>query len=310
MLVFRTLEDVKKHGFKNSRLTIGRFQGVHLGHQSLVSHLGEAATNSPKVILTFDPPPEDVLVGKTHLQMMTVEQKIQAFRDLGVDVLFFIPFSRDVAQLSATEFARTYILEPFSPKLIVIGYDFAFGQGRQGSVHTLRSLMDPGAKVVQLDALKIQNHVVSTSLIRQRILEGDVAVAKIFLGRPYAIQGLVIHGYKRGRTLGFPTMNLQYGEFQLLPQTGVYAVNVDIEGRSYHGVCNVGNNPTFSQDNRMNVECHILDFDRDIYDQTVSLSFFKKMRDEMRFSSKEDLVVQIQKDIAQARAYFLSLPNG
>lgn len=310
MLVFKTLEDVKKHGFKNARLTIGRFQGVHLGHQSLMSRLGESQEGSPRVVLTFDPPPEDVLRGRSHLQMMTMPQKIRAFRDLGMDAVFFIPFTLELAQLPAKEFAREYILSPFSPQLIVVGYDFAFGRNREGNVSVLGSMVDASTKLIQIAVLKKNDEVISTSSIRRKILEGDVHTAKELLGRPFEVEGVVVHGEKRGRGLGFPTLNLDYAPLQLLPHLGVYAVGVSIEGEDYYGVCNVGFNPTFSQDQRMKVECHILDFDRDIYDQPVKLSFLKRIREEKRFQSKEELVQQVQQDIVTAKSFFSSLPNG
>jgi len=228
---------------------------------------------------------------------------------LGVDVLFLVPFA-EVAQLTAEDFAQKYVIEPFSPKQIVVGYDFAFGKGRQGSIETFRSLVDKNVKLNLVNAFRVKDQVVSTSLIRQNILDGDVQSAKDFLGRAYEVQGTVIQGHKRGRRLGFPTLNLAYHEFQLLPKIGVYAVEVKIQKVIYYGVCNVGHNPTFLQGSTMNVECHILDFDREIYNQPVSIFFLQRLRDEQRFVSQSDLVLQIQKDILGAKAYFLSLPNG
>lgn len=308
--IFNRFDDVHKMQFKNARVTIGRFQGVHLGHRQLVDQLGGSDAQSPKVVITFDPPPEDVLLGKIHPKISSSEEKVRLFEELGIDTVFLVPFDQQVAKLTGEEFVQQYILDLFQPKLIVVGYDFAFGKNRSGNVETIKKLANVKTQVVQVESFKNKGDIVSTSLIRKKILEGDVMRASELLARPYPVPGVVMDGAKRGRQLGYPTINLKYPFHRILPKEGVYATRVEIDGDMFLGVTNVGFNPTFSQDQQVKVECHILDFDRDVYHKNVVLHFIDRIRDEKKFSNREELVAAIQKDITSARGIFLPLSNG
>lgn len=310
MLIFSRFDDVHKLQFKNCRVTIGRFQGVHLGHRHLLSYLGESDPESPKVVVTFNPPPEDILLKKTHQKIASSEEKVKIFEKLGIDVVFLIPFDEQLAQLSGPEFAQQYIIDLFRPKTIVIGYDFAFGKNRSGTGDTFKDLVPKTTKVIQVGPLKNENEIVSTSLIRQKIVSGDVKRAAVLLGRPYPLHGVIVDGAKRGRSIGFPTINLKFPPDRILPKEGVYAVRVELENETFSGVCNVGFNPTFTQDHQVKVECHILDFDRDVYHKNVTLLFIDRLRDEKRFSSRDELVAAIKNDVENARRLFLPLSNG
>ncbi len=313
VLIFNRYDDVQKSLLTNCRVTIGRFQGVHLGHRHLLEQLGGADEKSPKVVVTFDPPPEDVLKQTIHPKISSSQEKIKIFEQLGIDAVFLIPFDHITAQLSAEDFARQYVFELFQPQKIVVGYDFAFGKNRSGSVKTFEALAATQPKhtqVVQVGPFTLSGEVVSTSLIREKILGGDVRRACELLSRPYTLEGVVVDGAKRGRALGFPTINLKTQPLRILPKLGVYAVYVEIEGQRFNGVCNVGLNPTFAQDHQMKVECHILDFDRDVYHKTVQLHFIERLRDEKRFSGRDELVQAIHADIAHARRIFLPSANS
>lgn len=301
MLIFNRYDDVQKSQFANCRLTIGRFQGVHLGHRHLLEQLGGSDPQSLKVVVTFDPAPEDVLRKTVHPKIATSDEKVKLFEELGVDVVFLIPFDEILAQLSAEDFAKQYVFDVFRPQKIVVGYDFAFGKDRKGSVQTFQSMADAKTQVVQVGPFKNLQDVVSTSLIREKIKSGDVKRASQLLARPYPVEGIVMDGAKRGRALGFPTINLKISPLRVLPKEGVYAVHVMIDDETFHGVCNVGYNPTFEQDHQVKVECHILDFDRDVYHKTVTLLFIDRLRDEKRFSGRDELVEAIRNDILAAR---------
>ncbi|MCC6138316.1 MAG: bifunctional riboflavin kinase/FAD synthetase [Bdellovibrionaceae bacterium] len=301
MLIFNRFDDVQKLQFSGCRVTIGRFQGVHLGHRHLLSYLGGNDPASPKVVVTFDPPPEDILLKKIHQKISSTEEKIKVLEALDVDVVFLIPFDQQIAQLPAEEFAEQYVLKLFHPKKIVVGYDFAFGHNRTGSSDTFKKLAPKTTEVIQVGPFKYKEDIVSTSIIRKKIQEGNVYRAGELLGRPYSVEGTVVDGAKRGRALGFPTINLKYNHLRVLPKEGVYAVNVQIDNEIFLGVCNVGFNPTFTQDHQMKVECHILDFDRDVYHKSVVLQFVERLRDEKKFSSRDELISAITGDIQKAR---------
>lgn len=302
--IFNQLDDIKKMRLSSCRVTIGRFQGVHVGHRHLIAHLEGGLTTEPKVIVTFDPPPEDILFKRIHQKIATTEDKIKIFKDLGIDIVFVIPFDMELAQLSATEFAQRYIFDLFKPVKIAVGYDFAFGKKREGNVDTLKKLASTTTEIVQVKPFLYNEEIVSTSLVRKKIQDGHVEFAEKLLLRPYSLIGTVVQGAQRGRTLGFPTANLQYDVNFVLPKEGVYAVEVALEKEQLFGVCNVGFNPTFTVDGRVKVECYILDFDRDIYGKSIKIHFKFRLRKEMKFQNRESLVAAIKNDIANTRKIF------
>jgi riboflavin kinase / FMN adenylyltransferase len=307
--VIRSIEEIKLLKYRRSQLTIGRFQGLHRGHRLLIEALNIPREQSPKIVVSFDPAPEDVLRGTRHKKLFTIDDKILVLKELGVDCVFLIPFSLQLASMDPTNFAKTYIFDAFDPALIVVGYDFAFGKDRKGNVETLKNLKNDSTKIEQIAPLLDGPDVISTSLIRTEIQSGNVQRAHELLSRPYYLTGTVVHGEKRGRKIGFPTINLFYHEEAILPAVGVYFVRVAVDGESYCAVCNIGTNPTFTSGQEVKWECHLLDFDRDIYNASVKVTFYERLRDERKFSSKEELIATIQKDISRARILSKSLPN-
>lgn len=301
MQVVTSLEKAHSLQLKQVALTIGVFDGVHRGHRHLISTLSHEAQGRPRVVITFDPPPAKILSANPPRQLFSLGDQISRFEELGVEYLCVLPFDKTLANMDAAEFARTYIFELFKPAVVVVGYDFVFGRDRRGDVSVLRELASPhSCRVVQVEPLEIDGDIVSSSLIRRLLDEGKVEKAKSFLGRPFEMQGLVVPGKKLGRTLGFPTANLKItGE--TLPSSGVYLCRVRVAGQAYRALCNVGLNPTVSETRDPKVECYILDFDRDIYGQALDIHFYRRLRDEMKFASLEDLKAQIARDVSQAR---------
>jgi riboflavin kinase/FMN adenylyltransferase len=285
-------------------LTIGSFDGVHRGHVKVVRRLLRLARRQekPTTVMTFDPHPRCVLDPDTcPLSLTTVDEKAAVLADLGVDHLVVMPFTRRLSQLTATEFMeKTTAALPLSG--LVIGYDFALGHQRRGDRAFLEHYGEHhGFAVEVITPHSAEGHVISSSRIRELLHEGQVGHAARLLGRHYSISSFVEHGTGTGSRIGFPTANLAITPNKLVPKNGVYAVWVDIGGRTYPGALNAGYRPTFGE-NRLTVEAFIFDFEGDIYHQDVRVRFVQRIRDEKRFESAEALVKQIGKDVVRARA--------
>jgi riboflavin kinase/FMN adenylyltransferase len=297
-----TLDGVK---FTGTWLTIGSFDGVHLGHQQLIHELRNQAllAGAKSVVLTFYPHPAVVLRGKSGAYYLTtLEEKIAFLDQLGVDIVVTYPFTREVSQMSADDFV-TYLKAHLDFKQLWVGYDFALGKGREGNVSYLKKLgVELGYQVHVIDPVRLEGVTISSSHIRNLIREGTVEIASQFLGRPYQIEGTVIHGDSRGKSIGFPTANLDTGNEKLIPAAGVYACRAIYNEKKYPAAVNIGTRPTFeSADLRSHVEAHILDFSGDLYSQNIILEFISRLRSEQRFKSVEDLLRQIEVDISQTR---------
>lgn len=286
-------------------LTIGSFDGVHLGHQAIVRQLaaGAHAENAPAVVLTFHPHPAKVLRNRQGpFYLTTPDERAALLGEMGVDVVITHPFDRDVAGLTARDFiSRLY--SHLGMKRLCIGHDFALGRGREGNFAVLQRLgSEFGYRVDSMAPVEVDGQVVSSSRIRNALAEGDVALAGKLLGRPYQVRGAVIHGDGRGRTIGIPTANLELWSERLVPKPGVYACLAQLEGSAAQAVTNIGYRPTFDgQTVQIHVETHLLDFKQDIYGREIALSFIERLRDEQKFSGIQALVEQIQRDIARAR---------
>lgn len=288
-------------------LSIGSFDGVHLGHQSIINKLtaGAHAAGAPAVVLTFYPHPSVVLQGpRESFYLTTPEEKARLLGEMGVDLVITHPFDRNVAQLSAEDFLRK-LMESLGFEQLWVGYDFSLGRNREGNLSKLIEIgKDPAYnfKVHEVSALSLKGDVVSSSRIRKLLEAGDVEAAAGLLGRPFVITGDVITGDKRGRTLGIPTANLNISKERVVPGAGVYAGYVAIAGKFYRSVTNIGVRPTFEdQPVAPRVETHILDLDEDLYGESLSVRFEKRLRGEMRFESVEALVAQIHLDIKTTR---------
>lgn len=297
-----SLDDVH---LQNVWLTIGSFDGVHYGHQSIIRKLtaGAHKKDVPAVVLTFHPHPVVVLRNRQEPHLLTTpEERAELLFDLGVDIVITHPFNHQVAQLSAREFIGKLSARLGMERLLV-GHDFALGRNREGDLPTLRALGEEfGYQLSVHQAVKQGGQLVSSSQIRRALSVGDVRYARRLLGRPYNLFGEVIHGDGRGRLLGIPTANLDLPAGRIIPAKGVYACLAFVDGKAHQAVANIGVRPTFvDRPDDAWVEAHILDFSADLYGKKINLLLIERLRDERRFSGVQALVDQIEQDIAQAR---------
>ncbi len=308
MKIIRRLDDL--HGkLPNPAVTIGNFDGVHLGHREIFRRVIGAAANmgGVSVAVTFFPHPLKVLAPDKSIKLITTyEEKERLIGSSGIDYLVSIPFSREFAEISATGFVRDILVDRIGVRRILIGYDYAFGRNREGNVDLLRRLGgEYGFEVEMIEQIGDGVTVFSSSVIRSLIEDGDVRGALPFLGRYFSIGGPVVHGQNRGKELGFPTANIEPEE-ELLPKPGVYAVKVKHAGKMYDGACNIGFNPTFNN-GRLAVEIHILDFQGDLYGHDLRVYFVERIRDEQVFSGVDELTRAIGADIAACRTILLTV---
>jgi riboflavin kinase/FMN adenylyltransferase len=272
---------------KNPVVTVGTFDGVHIGHQKVINQLVSTAKamDGESVIITFEPHPRQVLQPGFDLRIIiTREEKIRILEKCGVDHFIIIEFSREFAQNSSEEFLRKYIVEPLKPVKIIIGYDHHFGKGRQGDFNFLQEMGEKyHFQIEQVAMLDVKQIAVSSTKIRDAIKRGDMKEVSEFLGYNYSISGTVVHGNQIGRTLGFPTANIKPDHpDKLVPANGVYAVLVEWNGKLYKGMSNIGVRPTLNL-HTLTIEVNIFDFDEMIYNQTITIFFLEHTRDEKKF---------------------------
>ena len=300
MKVHNSLDSVTK--ISNAVVTTGTFDGVHLGHQKILKKLNKLARDcrGESVLFTFFPHPRMVLFPNDHgLKLLnTLEEKKERLAASGLDHLIVHPFSHEFSRLSALQYVRDIMVNTLSVHTIVVGYDHHFGRNREGNLellHEFSQTFDFGVEVIS--ALDVEEVNVSSTKIRRSIGEGNIHLANDYLGYRYSFTGKVIKGKQRGRLLGFNTANIEVSsELKIIPSFGVYAVNVLLKGKIYRGMLNIGMNPTFNNNDDTHIEVHILDFDLDIYGEILTIELVKKLRDEIKFNSKEDLVQQLSKD--------------
>ena len=293
--------------YKNAVITIGNFDGVHIGHQALFHEVIEKADTigGTSIVMTFDPHPVRVLKQNGHLPLITLnEQKIELIENSGIDVLICIQFNKAFSAISAKEFIEDLLLKCIGMKAIVVGKDYTFGRNREGNLELLQTYADNlGFEVIIADWVQTSKGLpnrISSTRTRELVMAGEVAEAKKLLGRYYQIRGVVATGRNRGgRLLGFPTANITLHD-ELCPKNGVYAVTLDCMGKKYQGVANIGYSPTFD-DGVFSIEVHILDFNENIYGQKIRVNFVQRIRDEIKFSEITELSDAIRKDIEKAR---------
>ena len=292
--------------FPGITIALGAFDGIHIGHQKIISRAVNLAKqiNGTSVVFTFSNHPLSVVAPeRCPLQLITQEYKAELIQDLGVDILLTIPFTKHFLELSALQFINLF-MENLSPKQIVVGPDYFFGYKRSGTTEFLEQAgVQHGFNVEIHPIVYVNDTVVSSTLIREMITEGNIEKASQFLGRPVKFKGIVIHGAKRGRELGYPTINLSIANQLIVPADGVYAVSVHIENTHYNGIANIGNNPTFNGIDRR-LEVHILNYSGDLYGQSVTVIFIKHIRGQITFSSAAELKLQICSDIKAAQIHF------
>lgn len=306
MQLIENLESISQP-FLNAVVTIGNFDGVHIGHQALFAQVIQEADaiGGTSMAITFEPHPARFLKKENFPPLITLyEQKVELISRTGLDYLVCIPFTKDFADVQPKEFVEEILIKRMGVKILVVGPDYCFGRGREGTVDYLRKLSAP------LDfALKVLPWIgltgpdgerISSTRIRELVAQGRMQDAKRLLGRDYQVRGNVVKGRNRGgRLLGFPTANIHLHD-ELCPKTGVYAVTVNWQDKLYPAVANLGYSPTFD-DHVFTVEVHILDFDQDIYSQKIKVNFISRLRGEVKFPDIDALSAQIKKDVKQAR---------
>lgn len=302
MQIHTSLQDITQP-FHCPVVTVGNFDGVHLGHQLLFSEVLVRARRSggTAVAVTFDPHPLKVLRPEGIRLISSTEQKSELIRLAGMDALVIIPFDRQFAQMSAAAFVEDILCRTLGVQELVVGYDYALGRGREGTIDFLRRQGEErGFPVTVVEAHHEDGLPVSSTRIRQLVTEGRMQEVRRLLGRCYHIRGEVQRGRQRGRGLGFPTANLHITEEDLCPKKGVYVTQVICGGRMYGSISNIGRNPTFGE-NELVAETHIFDFNDDIYGQPIRLNLLRHLRGEIKFNSPEELAAQIRKDVETAR---------
>lgn len=287
-----------------SVLTIGNFDGVHLGHRVLLQRVVKLAKEAgvPSVVMTFEPHPVKVLHPDRHMtRIFDFEDQRKCLEEEGIDILVVEPFSREFSQVTAERYLNEWIFRPFSPRAVIVGYDFSFGAERKGSIEFLRlRALELGFDVEVIPPVKVDGELCSSTRIRQALDGGDLALANRLLGRLFYVEGLVERGAGRGRTIGIPTANLRT-HAETLPAKGVYAVFATTRAGRYKAVVNIGSNPTFVPGGPVSVEAHLLDFSGDVYGERLKLEFVQRLRAERKFSGANELVAQIKLDIEKGR---------
>jgi len=303
MILYRSIDEISEP-LRNPVVTIGNFDGVHLGHREIFRRLKAAARqlDGVSVVVTFNPHPLHVIDPSSRLTLInTLDEKITLIEASGIDYLIVVPFTHEFASITAENFVKNILVGFIGMKKIIIGYDYAFGRGRTGNSRMLETLgKELLFEVEELRPINTGDTVYSSSLIRRMIKEGNVADVVRFLGRHFSLAGSVVHGAHRGKELGFPTANIST-EKELIPADGVYAVKVKIEGRLYDAACNIGSNPTFGTA-PVSIEVFILDFNMELYDSEIRVYFIARIRDEKKFNSADDLKKAISNDVAKCRS--------
>jgi riboflavin kinase/FMN adenylyltransferase len=285
-------------------VAIGNFDGVHLGHQAIFRMISDRAKkkNGTSVVFTFEPHPLRIIAPERAPQLLTpFKDKITLIENLGVDVIICVNFTKEFANIKAEDFVKNILVPAIRPKEVFIGSNYRFGKGRKGTPELLKELGSQyGFEVTAVNEIKINDAALSSSRIRTLIAKGKIEEASVLLGRHYSAVGIVVEGAKRGKKLlNIPTANIAVFN-ELLPKDGVYAVSVELDGKTYGGAANIGFKPTF-EDKKFSFEVHILDFDKEILGKNIRVNFIKRIRDEMKFPDIETLSSQMRKDIENIR---------
>jgi riboflavin kinase / FMN adenylyltransferase len=288
---------------KGTVVTVGTFDGVHLGHQTIIDTLLAAANqyNLIPVILTIDPHPQIVLnkAGKPPLHLLTsINERLKLFERFGVENALIIPFSKEFAKTTPEYFIKEYLVKRLNVKHILLGYDHLFGRNREGNFDLLTELSNEfGFMLSKVDPLLVRSEAISSTLIRKYIASAEIEQANKMLGYDYLLEGVVVHGQGRARSLGWPTANLERPDIhKLLPANGVYSVSSLFDGKRVFGMANIGFRPTLTDDNVPTLEVNYFDIDKDMYGDTLTVEFHKYLRQEIKFSNLDDLIARIAED--------------
>jgi riboflavin kinase/FMN adenylyltransferase len=288
----------------DSVVTIGKFDGVHIGHRAVLKTLREKSDGRRVVVVTFDRHPLELFdPSRAPKPLLSIPQKVEALREAGADLVVVLPFTSEFSSLSPTDFVQDVLLDGLSTRMVLVGADFRFGSGGSGTVDTLAEMGHSlGFSVEVLNHVCVEGGVkVSSSTIRDALAAGDVETAAQLLGRPHRVRGVVVHGHQRGRVLGYPTVNLEEDNEGFIPKSGVYAGSVEVLGVEYLAGISVGKNPTFTDVTRNQVEAHALDADFDAYGSVAEVRFTNWLRDNVPFASVEELIEALHGDFRNIR---------
>ena len=296
---------------RNPIVTLGTYDGVHIGHKTILTQLINKAkeTGKDSMLITFDPHPRQALgLGEISL-LSTLEEKINLLSETGLDYLLILPFTKEFSTQGATEFITNVLIDQLNISEIMLGYDHKFGHNREGDVHLLADVLTKtGRFVTEIPAQDVDEIIVSSTKIRTALIKGEIQTANRLLGYNYQVSGKVVLGNQLGRTIGFPTANIELtNTSKLIPGDGVYAVKLTVEGITHHGMMNIGIRPTVSNSQNRVIEVHLFDFNSDIYGGAVTISLCHRLRGEQTFSGIEALTEQLKKDEVNSRRYFASL---
>lgn len=307
MRIYKDLNNLP--AFKNAVLTIGSFDGVHVGHQQIIQQINDLARSidGESILITFDPHPRFV-VGKRqdNLKLLnTLEEKANLLEQCAVDVLVVVPFSKEFASQSPDAYIQDFLVKHFNPQIIAIGYDHKFGQNRVGDISYLKKFESKyNFRVVEISKQEVADIAVSSTKVRKALLEGNVHQAECLLGHPYGLRGTVVKGLQIGNTIGYPTANIEVANpFKLIPPEGIYAVEVDYD-RRYKGMLYIGNRPTIDNNLKQTIEVNIFDFNQDIYGEELKIDFIEYLRGDAKFSTLEALKNQLTEDKKAALKVF------
>ena len=309
MKIFHSIKDFSSP--KKTILTLGTFDGVHIGHKKILEKVIQNTLDEKyeSLVLTFFPHPRMILQERSEIKLLnTITEKINLLEQLGIQNLVIHPFDESFSRLTAEDFVKKVLVDQFKIHKIIIGYDHRFGRNRTADIHNLIEFGEKyGFEVEQISAQEINDISVSSTKIRNAIQEGNMYLANKYLGYDYFLTGTVIKGKQLGRTIGFPTANLNIEEdYKLIPQKGVYIVSSQLNGEKVFGMMNIGLNPTVGGE-KLSVEIHYLNFNADLYNQQISVSILKRIRGEEKFDSVDLLKAQIEKDKIQTLSYLENL---
>ncbi|MFT7156651.1 MAG: riboflavin kinase/FMN adenylyltransferase [Parvicella sp.] len=307
MKIHDSISDVSLGTIKKPILTVGTFDGLHIGHQKIIKRICEIAKqeNGESVLLTFHPHPRLVLFPEDdNIKLIcTKEEKIALLKSYGLDHVIFMKFGKTLSRMAPVEYVRDILVNKIGVSKFVIGYDHHFGRNRQGNIELLKELSPIyDFELEEIPAQEIEEIKVSSTKIRNAILKGDIAKAEHYLDHPFELSGNIIAGNQLGRTINFPTANVEVSEKnKIIPKNGVYQVDCFLEGKKLTGVLNIGTKPTTGENNKRSIEVHLLDFDELIYDKVIAMQFVNRIRDEKKFNSLDELKLQIKKDVQEVR---------
>ncbi|AWK03424.1 riboflavin biosynthesis protein RibF [Flavobacterium crocinum] len=305
MKLFHSINDFQST--KKTILTLGTFDGVHIGHKKILERITQNTENGKyeSLVLTFFPHPRMVLQEKSEIKLLnTISEKTELLEATGIENLVVHPFNESFSRLTAEEFVHTILVDKFQIQKIIIGHDHRFGRNRTANIDDLIAFGAAyGFEVEQISAKEIQDVSVSSTKIRKALNEGNMALANEYLGYDYFLNGTVVKGKQLGRTIGFPTANIHIEEdYKLIPKIGVYVVKAVVKSETVFGMMNIGFNPTVNGD-RQTIEVHLFDFDQDIYDQNIKVSLLHYIREEQKFGSVDALKAQLHQDQIEALAF-------